>query len=217
MDIERNVKRVKKFTLSIKKDGRVVLTVPYGASKKAEEEFLKRSENWLKERYEKAIDKTLFYECVDESLIYILGNEYMIRIITSDHDFVEIKDAFLDIYTTSNDFEYNSKLLNNYLNDLRIKTYKEILEKYLSMTQESILSFRIKKLSATYGICYPERKEIVLSSTLIHKSYDFIESVALHEIIHLKVKNHQKEFYDELLKYMPDYKERTKHLTNEVD
>ncbi|MCR5741886.1 MAG: M48 family metallopeptidase [Gammaproteobacteria bacterium] len=217
MEIERTVKRVKKFTLAIKKDGRVTLTVPYGASAKAEEEFLKRSEGWLKERYEKAIDKTLFFDCVDGSSIYILGSEYIIRIITSESDRVELDDSFLNIYTKDIDYSYTSKLLNDYLSKLRVDTYKELLFKYLKLTGEKIDKFRIKKLSASYGLCYPQRREIVLSSTLIHKNIEFIETVVLHEIAHLKYPNHQKEFYDYIYKYMPDYKERTKHLTREVD
>ena len=215
MEIERHVKRVKRFTLSIKPDGRIVLTVPYYATKKEEEEFLKKSEKWINEKYPKVVDRTLFYDAIDSSIIYILGNQYLIRIISSDKDNVEMVDSILNIYTKNIDHDYTLKLLNKYIDKLRIKTYKELLDKYLLIFNESINSFRIKKLKATYGICYPKRREIVLSSTLIHKPIDFIESVVAHEINHLKHPGHQKDFYDALYEVLPDYKDRAKHLTND--
>lgn len=38
-------------------------------------------------------------------------------------------------------------------------------------------------------------------------SKDVIDSLIVHELAHTKVFAHKKEFYDEILKVMPDYKE----------
>ena len=217
MEIERHVKRVKRFTLSIKPDGRILLTVPYYATKKEEEEFLKKSQKWLEEKYSKVVDRTLFYDAIEGSMIYILGNQYLIRIISSDKNKVEIVDSILNIYTKDLDHDYTLNVLNKYLDKLRKDTYTEVLNKYLPLFNESIEKLRIRRLKASYGICYPKRREIVLSSTLIHKPIDFIESVVAHEINHLKHPGHQKDFYDSLYQVLPDYKIRAKHLTNDID
>ena len=217
MEIERHVKRVKRFTLSIKPDGRVIFTVPVYATKEEEEAFLKKSMKWLEERYSKVVDRTLFYDAIDGSIIYLLGNEYLIRIISSNKNNVETTGSILNIYTKDLDYAYTLNILNKYIDTLRKDTYKRVLDKYLTLFNESIEKLRIRKLKATYGICYPKRKVIVLSSTLIHKPIDFIESVVAHEIVHLKHPNHQKDFYEALLKVMPDYKKRAKHLTNDID
>lgn len=214
MEIIEVRKKVKKMTLRIKKDGRVILTVPLSSSRKSINDFLSQSKEWLDKNYIKSIDKTIIYNVVDDTPIYILGDMYIFRIISSDLNRIEMTQGFINIYTKDISYEYVSKFFSKWLKNLTETTYKEILSNYMNMVDADIGKLRIKKLTATYGICYTNRKEIVLSNLLIHKPYKFIEAVVLHELTHLKYPNHQKEFYDEINKYMPDYKERLKHYTN---
>ena len=41
---------------------------------------------------------------------------------------------------------------------------------------------------------------------------DAVDYVVVHELAHIRHKNHSGEFYDEIKKVMPDYKERQKLL-----
>ena len=214
MEIIEVRKKVKKMTLRIKKDGRVILTVPLSSSRKSINDFLSQSKEWLDKNYSKSIDKTIIYNVVDDTPIYILGDMYIFRIISSDFNRIEMTQGFINIFTKDISYEYVYKFFSKWLKKLTETTYKEILSNYMNMVDADIENLRIKRLTATYGICYTNRKEIVLSSLLIHKPYKFIEAVVLHELTHLKYPNHQKEFYDEINKYMPDYKERLKHYTN---
>ena len=214
MEITEVRKNVKKMTLKIKKDGRVILTVPLFSSRKSINAFLSQSKEWLEKNYEKSLDKTIIYDVVDNTPIYILGDLYIIRIISSDFNRIEREGGFLNIYTTDISYEKVSRQFHKWLSHLTETTYSEILSDFMNLLDVNIEKLRIKKLTATYGICYTKRKEIVLSSQLIHKPYKFIEAVVLHELTHLKYPNHQKEFYDEIAKFMPDYKERLKHYTN---
>ena len=175
---------------------------------------LELQKDWLEKNYEKSLDKTIIYDVVDNAPIYILGDLYIIRIISSDFNRIERDGGFLNIYTTDISYEKVSRQFHKWLSHLTETTYSEILSDFMNLLDVDIEKLRIKKLTATYGICYTKRKEIVLSSQLIHKPYKFIEAVVLHELTHLKYPNHQKEFYDEIAKFMPDYKERLKHYTN---
>lgn len=38
---------------------------------------------------------------------------------------------------------------------------------------------------------------------------DLIDYIVVHELSHIRVKDHSKRFYEEVAKYMPDYQERT--------
>ncbi len=214
MEIIEVRKKVKKMTLRIKKDGRVILTVPLSSSRKSINDFLSQSKEWLDKNYSKSIDKTIIYNVVDDTPIYILGDMYIFRIISSDFNRIEMTQGFINIFTKDISYEYVYKFFSKWLKKLTETTYKEILSNYMNKVDADIEKLRIKRLTATYGICYTNRKEIVLSNLLIHKPYKFIEAVVLHELTHLKYPNHQKEFYDEINKYMPDYKERLKHYTN---
>ena len=59
MEIIEVRKKVKKMTLRIKKDGRVILTVPLSSSRKSINDFLSQSKEWLDKNYTKSIEKTI--------------------------------------------------------------------------------------------------------------------------------------------------------------
>jgi hypothetical protein len=42
--------------------------------------------------------------------------------------------------------------------------------------------------------------------------YDLIEYVVVHELAHIKHKNHSKEFWKEVEKYLPDVTKRRRDL-----
>lgn len=50
------------------------------------------------------------------------------------------------------------------------------------------------------------------SAYLMYYPAEAIDYVVLHELAHIKQKNHQKSFYSLIEKYMPDYKKRIKIL-----
>ena len=214
MEVIVNYKRIKHNRIKIDPDGRVVLSVRLNTTKKEIKELLEKYDAWIKKNMERAIDDTLIYDLTEDSSIYLLGNKYIVRIITDTKEFVEIQAGFLVIHTKIYDDIRIAHIFDNFLSNLRYNTYKESLDKYLSLTNLSINSFKIRKMKRTLGKCYYEKREIVLSTTLIHKPIDYIEAICIHEIVHLMYPNHQKDFYAFIYKYMPDYKIRLKHLKN---
>ncbi|MBR4237610.1 DUF45 domain-containing protein [bacterium] len=214
MEVIVNYKHIKHNRIKIDPDGRVVLSVRIGTSKKEIKELLEKYDGWIRKHLDRAIDDTLIYDLSENSSVYILGNKYIVRIITDTKEFIEIVDGFLVIHTKVYDDIRISHLFENYLSKLRYNTYKETLDKYLSLTNLSISEFKIRKMKRTLGKCYYDKKVIVLSTTLIHKPIDYIEAICIHEIAHLIYPNHQKDFYNFIYKYMPDYKIRLKHLKN---
>lgn len=58
--------------------------------------------------------------------------------------------------------------------------------------------------SGKNGLCFSYR--------LMLLPMDIIDYIIVHELAHIRVKNHSKDFYEEVLKYMPDYKERERKL-----
>ena len=67
-------------------------------------------------------------------------------------------------------------------------------------------------MRSRWGVCHITKNYINLSTHLIHLPIKLIEYVIIHEFCHFKHPNHNKEFYDEVKKYCPDYKDRVKEL-----
>lgn len=114
------------------------------------------------------------------------------------------------------DFESDlkGKALEDFYREKFYQIIPEISRKYEEMTGLYAKEYRVRKMKARWGTCYPERGLIILALNLAKRPIDEIESVVLHEIIHLKYKNHSKDFYREIEKYMPDYFEIHKRLNS---
>ncbi|MBP5343379.1 SprT-like domain-containing protein [bacterium] len=199
-------KRIKYNRIRIEPSGKVILSVRLNTTKKEIDALIKKYEPWIKKNYNKAYDLTLDYTLKQDSIIFILGKKYIIKIIKDNYNFVELNDEYLYIHTSKIDESHIENVFNKYLDEFRYITYKNIIDKYLIITNLSINDFEIRKTKRTLGRCYTERKKIILSKSLIHKSIEFIEAVVLHEIAHLKYPNHGNKFYEFIYQYMKDYK-----------
>ena len=73
----------------------------------------------------------------------------------------------------------------------------------------SKVSFRFNK--SRWGSC-SVKNSLIFNYYLAKLPEDIIEYVVVHELAHIKHKNHQKEFWDLVSKFIPDYKERIKRL-----
>ncbi len=69
----------------------------------------------------------------------------------------------------------------------------------------------IKNQQILWGSC-SHKNNINLNVKLILLPEQLREYIILHELVHLKIKNHSPAFWNELSRYCPDYKFRRKEL-----
>ena len=72
-------------------------------------------------------------------------------------------------------------------------------------------SVRITRAKTRFGSCSGKNR-VNFSVFLFSYPDEVIDYVILHELCHIKHKNHSKSFYSEIEKYMPDYRSRQKLL-----
>ena len=72
----------------------------------------------------------------------------------------------------------------------------------------------IRNVKSVWGSFNLSKKLMKLATRLIVRDKNTIDSVIYHEFAHLKVQNHQKQFYKLLLLYCPNYYEWQKGLKN---
>ncbi|AGR40882.1 M48 family metallopeptidase [Spiroplasma taiwanense] len=97
------------------------------------------------------------------------------------------------------------------------KMYKKLSIIFLNYFQELVsfwkqkmdLDFKnlsVKEIKGKWGVCFPEKSKIILNIKLIHFQKDALEYVIIHELSHLIHKNHSKDFWKHVEKYLPNYK-----------
>ena len=71
---------------------------------------------------------------------------------------------------------------------------------------------KFRKMTSMWGNCYPRKGIVTFSKFLIYAKPECVEYVVWHEFTHFLVSGHQKDFYDELSKVCPNWKELRKQL-----
>ena len=82
---------------------------------------------------------------------------------------------------------------------------------YSELTNLKPTAIKITSAKKRFGSC-SGKNSLCFSYLLMRYPQKDIDYVVLHEIAHIKHKNHSKQFYSFIEKYMPDYKERDKML-----
>ena len=88
----------------------------------------------------------------------------------------------------------------------------EKLPYWSKITQIDYNKVKVRDATTRYGSCMPSKKNLYFSSRLIMLPHDKIDAIIVHELCHMKHKNHNKEFYDLVAKYIPNYRDIDKWL-----
>jgi hypothetical protein len=64
----------------------------------------------------------------------------------------------------------------------------------------------LKRVKGYLGQYNKKKHQITLNILIAHLDEDCVEYVIVHELTHIKFMNHQKEFWNEVEKYLPNYK-----------
>ncbi len=100
-----------------------------------------------------------------------------------------------------------TKILKNLLYEKSIP----ILDKYSKLLDKKYDCLVIKDLKSKRWSCSRNQK-IVLNLKLLHLPKHFLEYVIIHEVCHLKEKNHSKNFWKLVEYFLPNYKKIRKEL-----
>ena len=94
------------------------------------------------------------------------------------------------------------------------RVFEERLKYNYDLFEENIKypSLRIRKMTTRWGVCNRKFIRVTLNSELIKHSLDELDYVIIHELSHLVVFNHSKDFWNVVQKYCPNYKEIRKKL-----
>ena len=205
-------KKIKNVYIGVK-NGKVIVRAPIRLSKQKVDELINQKSKWINDKLQKQINHENF-ELVNKEHIYILGKKIKIEYKEAKKISIELNINSSVIYSPKLTDEVYSKILlklDKNLKDLAYEYIIPIVKKYSILTRLKPQDIVIRKFKSIWGNC-SSKKIIKLNQKLIHYNIKSIEYVCLHEITHLKYMNHQKQFWNYIKKYMPDYKERANLL-----
>lgn len=194
------IRKSNKNTYIRLKDGMIKVTTSYFISDKQIVKMLDQNQTFLLKNIEKICAK----KKRDENCI-ILGEKYDIIIIDNINE-IDVQNKKIYI----SDKEKLEKLI--------VKSFFKVFEERLlynyQLFQEKIPfpKLRIRKMKTRWGVCNRKDIKITLNSELLKYGIEEIDYVIIHELAHLVVFNHSKEFWNVVSKYCTNYKEIRKKL-----
>lgn len=85
------------------------------------------------------------------------------------------------------------------------------LAKWVETTGLEPKAVRFRKLSKRWGSC-TVTNEIIINYDAVKLPFTIIDYIIVHELAHIKHKNHSRAFYREVAKYIPDWERVGKML-----
>ena len=217
MELQRkNIKNLHLYVLP--PDGRVRISAPMRLSKERIAEFVESKLDWIRNQQARLAEQphspARKYESGDT--VYLFGKPCLLSVeYTSGKCSVRLDGGHV-LLTVRPDstFEQREAVVNEWYRGLLKERIGLRLPEWEEVTGLYCNSWQTKNMKTRWGTCNTGTKKIWLNLQLAKKPPECLDYVILHELAHLKIPNHGKEFEALLDRYMPDWRERRKILND---
>lgn len=212
VEVEVVCKKIKHMHLYVRPpDGKVVVTAPESVSAQSATFFVRENFGWvLKQRraFQSQRRQTL-REYVSGETHYLWGKQFFLTLKKQKGwGGITISGQNMTMLAPE---ESTIKSRGAYMDEWYRRVLADELDKILPMWEEKTglwaNHFDIAKMNRSWGSCLPKRGRVRFNLQLARKPKEALAYVVLHELCHLKVNNHGKEFVAMLDKYMPNWRE----------
>ena len=212
------------YTLKIYFKGNILnISKPKRMSQKRFEKTIKENENEIYKQYIKilSIDNNSIKHWINGEKFSYIGEDYII-------DVKEIHENKIKIKIDTENKKILIKIPEKLEQEKRKQNIDNVIKKLLKMETDRIIqnrlpywskiteleysSYMIGNTTSKFGSCSPSKRKLYFSNRLIMLPEDKIDAIIVHELCHLKYKDHSKNFYNLVKEYIPNYQEIDKWL-----
>lgn len=211
----------KTIGIIVDRNGEVKVHAPFRASGKQIYEVVRKKADWIERKVNEIKARNSKFICrqfVNGEKILYLGKEYILEIAEKDSGRSEVlvhEDAVIVHIFPGLSGEIRKQVIKEAL----IKWYrqhfskivKERLGYYSSQLKAVPCKVVIKNQKTMWGSC-SKKGNINLNWKLVMAPVEIVDYVIVHELCHLKVMNHSKEFWNLVASVLPNCDEYRKWL-----
>ena len=229
--IQLHILRSKRKTvcMSVNKDGSVTVKAPLRYPTDQEIiAFVEQKMDWIlkqREIQEDREDMRLVRRFETDYSFPYLGEECLVEMqkgkkntFSYENGKIVIKTPCYDALIKDYEAEENKPAIEKLKNDLK-KWYKKQASAYITKRVEyyrdiigvTVNSVSIKSRKSQWGSC-DSNGDITFSWRLVMAKPEAIDYVVVHELCHRKHMDHSRDFWNQVQKYMPDFKKQKQWL-----
>ena len=203
----------KSVTIVIGEDEQVIVKVPQYMSQRQIEKLIAEHQEWIEETVQKKKKQ------LAENDWYITGKQlYMgtywpvkIKTVYGASPLLVFNKALGFVLTTDGSEKCARKLMEKYYRTHASEVITPIAREYAKLLNVHFEKITIRKQATRWGSC-SSKGNLSFNMKILCAPVDAIQYVVLHEVVHLKHFNHSKAFWNEVERWMPNYKEQVNYF-----
>lgn len=200
---------LKSHYISVQKDVGVILKGDPIPVEKAQAMILKKA-HWILDKLQ-LVEAIGIDDIVTGSRVQYLGRKYYVEVfINNDLNVIEInftESKFKVVVPESlHTQEILKQAFETFFRDKAMEKIVPRVKKWSRKTGFEYNEVKIRKLDKRWGSCTASNN-IVINIDAIKLPFSLIDYLIVHELVHIKIKNHSKEFWAEVSKHIPNWKE----------
>ena len=225
IDTEFNleIKRTsRKKTISfVIKNNNVQVIAPKTLSNIEIKSFIHKKSNWIESKLkenklkEKIVSKN--FES-DERFLY-LGKNYKLKFIPNAKNLIKLKSGEIQVCINTkknSERKYREKIVQHWFKEKALLFLTNMTMEIAKEIKLNPKLVKIRSYKSRWGSCN-SKDVITYNWKIIMAPTSIIKYVVIHELCHIKYLNHSKKYWNEVCKYVPDYKYKKQWLNQNTN
>ena len=203
------ITRTRRRTLAIivEDDGRIVVRAPLRLKQEAIDEFVRAREKWIRGRQELALRRRESFVprsyISGEQFLY-LGAPYRLQIAERQGRALVFNEGF---HLSRGALPRAEAAFERWYRRQALRVMTERANLYAAGNGFAFKRIRITSARKQWGSCGPG-DSLRFAWRLVMAPLPMIDYVVVHELVHLKHRNHSKRFWSKVASILPDFGER---------
>jgi predicted metal-dependent hydrolase len=196
--------RRRTIAIQVRPDGQVWVRAPLRAPEKLIHEFVESKAGWIRQKQADALKHAPVTEKhfrVGERFLF-LGREYSLGVVEKQRTALTFEGQFI---LSQKAMPRAAQAFEQWYKAQALKVLSERVRYYAAKHGFQPGRIRISSARTRWGSC-SSKGTLSFTWRLVMAPLEVIDYVVIHELVHLKVKNHSKTFWGSVAALMPDYK-----------
>jgi len=212
-ELVRSKRRKKTLAIQVTKDGAITLFVPFRTPKREADDFFREREGWIRKQIARLTEKAKARRerkfLPGETFPYH-GEEYPLM-AGAPHGRAGLVFFNGVFFLGPDNFDGVREYFVDWYRKAALKELAERVRHYSARTGLTPRRITVTDARTRYGSCSAADR-LSFSWRIIMAPLPVMDYVILHELAHIKVKNHSPRYWEFLATICPDWKEQRKWL-----
>lgn len=191
----------------------IIVKVPYYMTDKQLDQFLDEHRDWIEKTVSKKKDHLEQNDWFITHKQLFMGKYWPVKIKTAYgvKPMIIFNEALGFVLTTDGSEKEARSQMEKFFRNKSKEILPELVNEYANLVGVTYEAITIRKQATRWGSC-SSKGNLSFNMKILCAPMDAIRYVVLHEVVHLKHFDHSRAFWQEIERWMPDYKMKVRYF-----